>query len=117
MKFTAPAAPIKASHWKAWDCAVELGGTPIPTIQGIKCVLLNLLSVLSPFLILIAFFFILFAGVRIILGGDDPKQLAGGYKTLTFAIIGIVGLVLAWFVLYLIEQFTGAPVTQLNLTP
>lgn len=117
MNLTAHAAKIPASKWIPYNCAQEVNGTIIPTITGIKCVLLNIISILSPLLILVAFGVILFAGVRLIIAGDDPKQIQGAYKTLTFAIIGIVGLALAWFVLYLIEQFTGAPVTQIDLTP
>lgn len=117
MNLTAHAAKIEASQWVGEGCARQVNGDVIPTITGIKCVLLNIISILSPLLILVAFGVVLFAGARLIMAGDDPKQVQASYQTLTYAIIGIVGLALAWFVLYLIEQFTGAPVTQINLTP
>ncbi len=117
MNLTAHAAKIEANQWVNQGCAQQVDGEIIPTITGIKCVLLNIISILSPLLILVAFGVILFAGARLIMAGDDPKQVQGAYKALTYAIIGIAGLALAWFVLYLIEQFTGAPVTQINLTP
>lgn len=116
MNLTAHAAKIPASQWIGEGCAQDLGGEIVPTITGIKCVLINIISILSPLLILVAFGVILFAGARLIMAGDDPKQVQASYQTLTYAILGIVGLALAWFALYLIEQLTGAPVTQIDLT-
>jgi len=57
---------------------------------------------------------VIFAGARMILGADNPKEFEGAKNTLLFAIIGIFGLAIAWLILRLIQTFTGANVTELN---
>lgn len=100
-------------HAAAWsgDCVAG----DVATIQGIKCIITNLLSVIPPLIILVAAFVIVGAGAKIILGGENPKEYAAGMQTLMYAIVGILGLGLVWLVLVIIEKFTGAPVTILNI--
>ncbi|OGE26817.1 hypothetical protein A3H85_01290 [Candidatus Daviesbacteria bacterium RIFCSPLOWO2_02_FULL_40_8] len=51
-------------------------------------------------------------GIRMILSGGDAKGLQGAQQTLTWAVVGMILLVLAWLVLKLISSFTGVDVTQ-----
>ena len=58
---------------------------------------------------------IIWAGIRIINSGADPKAYASAMATMQYAIIGIILLSGAWLILVLIERFTGAPVTQFGI--
>jgi len=84
----------------------------VATIQGIGCVIKNLLEPLPSLIALAALIMLIIAGIRITLSGSDPKASAAGWQTFTWAIVGIVLLAGAWLILVAIEKFTGAPVTE-----
>lgn len=86
----------------------------VMTIRSIMCIFENILKIIPGLLLMVATFMVIFAGARMILGGENPKEFETSKNTLLYAIIGIIGLGLVWVILRLIEQFTGANVTQLN---
>jgi len=51
-------------------------------------------------------------GFKYLTSGGDQKATASAQQTLTFAVVGLVLLVLAFLVFRLIEQFTGVNVTN-----
>jgi hypothetical protein len=64
----------------------------------------------------IALLFMLVAGgFKFITAGGDPKAVESAKQTLTYAILGIVFVASALLILRLIEQFTGAPVTEFKI--
>ena len=86
--------------------------TDVATIQGITCIIRNLLQQIPPALTLVAVFMVIFAGVRLIGAGSDPKAYAAAWATFTYAIVGLVLMAVVWLVLVAIQNFTGAQVTQ-----
>jgi hypothetical protein len=98
---------------QAWsgDC---IGFDDVPTIQGITCVLRNLLAEIPPILTLVAFFMVIMAGIRLMMAGSEPKAIAAAWSTLTMALIGLFLMAGAWIALVLIETFTGAKVTTIS---
>lgn len=94
------------------QCVTE---TDVATIRGIICVVRNIITPLPAIILLAALAMVIFAGVRIINAGPDPKALQSAWSTLTWAIIGIVLLSAAWLIFVAIERFTGAPVTQFGI--
>lgn len=87
----------------------------VATITGIECLLQNILTPLPGLIALAAVFMIIFAGIRIVTSGSDPKALASAWSTFTYAIIGLILLSAVWLALVLIERFTGAKVTQFGI--
>ena len=75
----------------------NLGGSN--SLQGIISFVLSLLLTVS---VLLAFFFILFGGVRWIMSQGDKKQLENAQKTILYAIIGLVVVLLSFFIINLI---------------
>lgn len=56
------------------------------------------------------------AGVRFITSGGEAKPLQQAQQTMTWAILGILFLVLAWLFLLMVARFTGRPdILQFNL--
>ena len=51
-------------------------------------------------------------GIKFITSGGDQKAVQGAWGTITWALLGILFLVLTWLILLLIETFTGVPVTK-----
>jgi len=63
----------------------------------------------------IAFLVMLIIGAyQFITAGGDPKGAAQARATLTYAVIGVVLVVAAWFILKLIGDITGANVTTVT---
>ncbi len=59
---------------------------------------------------------IIIGGFKYITAGGNPQQAESAKKTLTYAIGGFVLLALSFLILKLIEQFTGAKVTEFKIS-
>lgn len=68
------------------------------------------LSVEAAFTVLLIM--LIYAGIRYITSGGDPKSISAASTTITWAILGILFLAIGWLFLRLIENFTGIPVTK-----
>lgn len=93
---------------------------PIPqsdvaTIGDLEGVFENVVTAVLGFAGIVLFIMLVVGGFKYITAGDDPKSVEQAKKTLTFAILGIVLLASAYLILRLIEQITGAPVTQFRV--
>lgn len=74
----------------------------------------NVLSAMIPMIGMIAFIMILVGGFKILTSGGDPKGLQGGKQTIGWAVGGLALAIVAWLILLIIENITGASVTQFN---
>lgn len=72
----------------------------------------NILTAMIPLVGLVAFIMILSGGFKILTSAGDAKGMAAGKQTITLAIAGIVLAIVAWLILLVIENVTGAKVTQ-----
>ncbi len=54
-----------------------------------------------------AVFFIILAGIQFMLSGGDAVKVARARKTLTFAIIGLVIVVLSYFIIVVLGRILG----------
>lgn len=113
-----PQAYAASSTWTGSCVGSNIDGVDasnVATITGIECLIKNLISPLPGIIAIGAIFMIIFAGVRIITAGSDPKALSSAWTTFNWAVIGLILLSAVWLALVLIEKFTGAPVTQFGL--
>lgn len=55
---------------------------------------------------------LLWAGIQFLTSGGDAKVLGRASQTVTWALLGILFLGIAWLILKLIEAFTGVNVTE-----
>ena len=53
------------------------------------------------------FFMFVIGGFSFLTSGGNPKQLEQAKQTLTYAIIGVVVIVLAYLIIQIIRDFTG----------
>lgn len=101
------------------ELALTVGGYTIPQPRGLNNISNLSLQYLVSFAInllltaavLLAFFFILFAGLRWMLSQGDKKQVEEAQKTLTFAIVGLIIVFLSFFILNLIGFAFQVPLT------
>jgi len=63
------------------------------------------------------FIMLLVGGFKYLTAGGDPKKAEAAQKTITYAIFGLALLIGGWFILKLIQEFTGVPVTEFSIIP
>lgn len=55
---------------------------------------------------------LVYAGIKYITSGGDPKAISAASTTITWALLGILFLAIGWLLLRLVENFTNIPVTH-----
>lgn len=111
------AATIKGSDWAAKGCADSsyVPGSSVATIKGIECLFANIISPVPALLALVAVGMIIFAGIRLLTAGADPKAYKSAWDTFTWAVIGLILLAAAWLIIVLIGKFTGADLSTFTI--
>lgn len=83
----------------------ELGD--ILTLDCIPVLIGNLILWALIFAGVVALIFIIISGIKFITSGGDPKQVEGARKTLTFAVAGLVVILLSFAIVRFIGNTTG----------
>jgi len=86
-------------------CVNEQG---VATFKCLPALFSNITVTLLSLAGVAALIFIIFSGIKFITSGGDSKQLEGARKTLTYAIIGLIIIFLAYFIVNAIATLTGA---------
>ena len=55
----------------------------------------------------VALFFIIFSGYKFLTSGGDPKQTEGARKTLTWAIVGLILILMSFAIVRFVADVTG----------
>ncbi len=58
---------------------------------------------------------LVWGGIRFLTSGGDSKAVQSATMTITWALLGVLFLVIAWLVLLLIKAFTGVDVTIFDI--
>ena len=66
---------------------------------------------------IVLFVLLLTGGLKYITSGGDPKATDGAKKTITYAIGGLIVILLSYLILVLIKNITGANVTEFKISP
>jgi hypothetical protein len=101
---------IKQAYAQTQDWDVISTGcseNSVATIQGIGCLLANVLSVALTLIGLASFIMIIVGGFKYLAMGSNQQHAESAKKTITFAIIGIVVALSAFIVLNIVSSFTG----------
>ncbi len=80
----------------------------IATIQGVGCLVRNVLAVATTFIGLAAFVMLVMGAFLYLTSGGQSKNVEAAKQSITYAVIGIVVALMAFFILNLIATFTGA---------
>jgi len=84
-------------------------------LSSIVEILENIISLLAPAAGIAFFIMMLVGGFQFLTSGGDPKAAGAARGTLTYAVIGIVLVIVSWLILVLIRDITGASVTAVEL--
>lgn len=88
----------------------------IATIKDLEGIFANVVSVALGFAGILLFVLLLSGGFKYITSGGDPKATEGAQKTITYAILGLVLLLVSYLILVLIKMITGVDVTEFKVT-
>ena len=86
---------------------MALGDASPASLRDLNAVFTNILGVAARLAGLAAVIMILVGGFKYLTSGGDPKATEQAKHTLTWAVLGLAALVGSWFILRLIETFTG----------
>lgn len=88
------------------DCVTSEG---VATLSCIPAVFQNVINGALLFSGVVALFFIILGGIKLMLSQGDPKQVEGARHTLTYAILGLVLILLSFLILNFISSVTRVP--------
>jgi hypothetical protein len=98
-----------------WGNCVSPDG--VATLTCIPVVFNNLIRAALIFVGSVAAFLIVYAGIRFVTSGGDPKQVTAARQIMTYAIIGLVLVLLSFAILFFIAYATKVDcITKLNFT-
>jgi len=94
---------------KAWNDIVPgcVTADGVPTLKCLPAVFQNIVTAALILAGIVAVILIVLSGIKLITSGGDPKQVEGARKTMTYAIIGLVLILLSFFIIKLIGFMTG----------
>lgn len=81
----------------------------IATIQGLECLVANVLQFVTYAAGLVFLFMFIRGGFSYLFSSGDPKKAESASSTITSAFFGLVGVLVSWFILRFIANFTGIP--------
>ncbi len=87
-----------------WGDCVEGG---IARLTCLPIVLSNIISFALMASGIVAVFFIIFAGIKLVTSSGDQKKVESARKTLTWAIIGLIIILMAFFIVNFLGVLTG----------
>ena len=108
-------SPVYAQDAWFGRCVSGSGDEAVATIQGFECLFANILSVVVTLAGIAFFIMFIIGGFQYMQTNNDPKAVAAASSTLTYAVIGLVGIIVSWLILLFIKDFTGVDVTKFEI--
>lgn len=114
-------SPVLAQTPQKWStrCAplIQVPGSSKPyddvaSLQGFECLFYNILQIVVGIAGLAFFAMFITGGFKYLFSAGDSKKAASASSTLTLAIIGLIGVIASWFIIYFIEKITGVDITN-----
>lgn len=87
----------------------------VATIEDLGTLFQRVVGFALGFAGIVLFILLIIGGFKYITSGGDPKAVEGARKTLTYAIAGLLVILLSYLVLVLIKEITGVDVTNFNV--
>jgi phage shock protein PspC (stress-responsive transcriptional regulator) len=100
-----PQAYAQTQTWTDINENCVNGG--VATIQGLGCMLANILSVTLTILGIAGFIMMIYAAFNMMIMGGNSQATEKSKSTITFAIVGIILALSSFIIINLISEFTG----------
>lgn len=105
---------IFAQETKTWTkgaCVMEYEGNSgqfqVATIQGLECLIANVLSVAISAIGLVGFLMFIYAGFKYLTAGTNTQNVESAKKAITYSIVGLIVALSSFFIVSMIASFTG----------
>lgn len=89
--------------------------SPVAKISDLQIVFKNVVASAIAFAGIVLFIMLVMGGLKYITSGGDPKATDAAQKTITYAIGGLVLVLVSYLILLLIQTITGVQVTQFKI--
>ncbi len=97
--------PAHAQSWAGTGCLDKAG---VATLNCLPIVFSNIVKAALMFVGAVAVILLIYAGIRFVMSGGDPKQVQQARSIITYAIIGLVLVLSSFAIIFLISYLTGA---------
>jgi len=88
----------------------------VATLRGLEGLFENVVTSILGFAGIALFLMLIIGGFKYMTAGGEPPKIEAARKTLTYAILGIVFIALAFLILRFIGVFTGVDVTEFRIS-
>ena len=92
------------TSWGTDDNCIEDGAA---TLRCIPVIFQNIINWILAFAGVVALFLIIWAGIKYIRSGGEEEKIKSARETLTYAIIGLVVILLSFAIINIISAITG----------
>lgn len=97
-----------------WSGCLRDGG--VATLACVPLVFKNVINSLFALAGVVGVFFIVMAGLKFLTSGGDPTRVEQAKRTMTYAIIGLVVVLLSFFIIKVIANVTNTDcINKFNL--
>lgn len=109
----AAGSPVKPQAWAQINRGCVNSG--VATLQGLECLVQNILAAALPLLGLVFAAMIVLAGFQLITAGGEKEGIQKAKSTATMAVAGLFMAAAAWLILVFLEKFTGFKLTEFKV--
>ncbi len=99
----------------ALNCDPHILGNCPAGLTDLEGVFTNVISVVVGLGFIVLLVMLLTAGFKYLTSGGEPKAIQAAHQTVTWALLGILFMAIAWIVLQLIKVFTGIDVLHFKI--
>lgn len=92
-----------------------MASNPAAGINQLEQLFLRAIGLVVPLAFIILTIMLFWAGITFLRSGGEAKEVQKAGQIVTWALLGILFLAIAWLVLLLIKAFTGVDVTQFGI--
>lgn len=90
-------------------------GPPPAGLTQFEDLFQNLISIVVGLGFVAVLVMLIWAGFKYLMSGGDQKSIQQAHQVVTWALLGMFFMALAWLILQLIKAFTGVDVTIFNI--
>ncbi len=94
----------------------QTGGGGPAGISQIEYMFARVVCVTVPLGYIALLVVLVIAGFKYLTSGGEPKAVQAAHQTVTWGLLGILFLAIAWLILLLIQNFTGVEVTKFSVS-
>ncbi len=101
---------------KPVDSGTTASSQKIASLSCIQVVYANLGNALFVFAGVVAVFFIALSGIQFLTSAGDPVRVGKARQSLTFAVAGLIIVVMSYFIIQLVARVTGTDCSALGIS-